>query len=69
MDNFTLTEEQKAKILPHIKASIKSAFLAGVEVGLAVAQNTENKIDDVVLPVLSGPANEMVDKLLEGIKL
>jgi len=43
--------------------------LAGVELGKAAAENSENKIDDIVVPVLSGPAEEYVGSLIAGIKL
>jgi hypothetical protein len=39
------------------------------EVALAVSANSENKIDDVVVPVLAGPAKQALIDLINGIKI
>lgn len=61
--------EQKAKIEVHIKAAAVSIVGALEEASLAVAQNSENKIDDVVVPVLAGPAKQALIDLINGLKL
>lgn len=66
---FELNEVQKAKIQPHIQQIVKSAFLAGVEYSKAIAENSENKIDDIVVPVLAGPAETYADQFAGSIKL
>lgn len=68
-NEFQLSEEQKAKIEPHLKAAVKSIFLAGIELGKAVAQNSENKLDDVLVPVVAQPLEQIVDGLIAKISI
>lgn len=68
-DELKLSPEQKAKIEPHLQQAAKSMFLAGLALGHAVAQNSENKVDDVLLPVLSQPLEQIIDGLISKIKI
>lgn len=67
--DLKLTDAQKLAIEPHVKAALKSMFLAGMELGKALAENSENKIDDVVIPVAQGPLEQIVDGVIAGMKL
>ncbi len=69
MEELKFSDEQKAKIEVHIKAALVAVVGALEEAALGLAANSENKIDDVVVPVLSGPAKEALVKLIQGIKL
>jgi len=66
---FELNDVQKAKIEPHVQQIVKSAFLAGAEYSKAVAENTENKIDDIIVPAAVGSAEQYADELAKKIKL
>jgi hypothetical protein len=67
--SLEFTPEQKAKIEVHAKAALVSMVGALEEVALAVSANSENKIDDVVVPVLAGPAKQALIDLINGIKI
>lgn len=66
---FELTEAQKAKVEPHVQQIVKSAFLAGAEYSKAVAENSENKIDDVVVPAAVANAEIYAEQISKKIKL
>lgn len=66
---FELNDAQKALIEPHVKQIIKSAFLAGVEYSKAVAANSENKIDDIVVPAVMANAEPFANELAAKVKL
>lgn len=63
------SEDQKAKIAVHVKAALVAVVAALNESALALAANSENKIDDIVVPVLSGPAQSALIDLINGLKL
>jgi hypothetical protein len=67
--SLEFTPEQKAKVEVHIKAACVSLISALEEASLAVAQNTENKIDDIVVPVLAPTAKQALIDLIGGLKL
>lgn len=69
MASVDLTEEQKADIAIDVKAALKSLTKASMKAANAVAKNSENKVDDVIVPLLSGPAEEAINNLIDGIKL
>lgn len=61
--------EQKAKIEVHVKNALVDIVEALNETALAASANSENKIDDLVVPVLSGPAKAALIDLIKGLKL
>lgn len=63
------TQEQKEGIEVHVKSACIEIANALEKVSLAVAANSENKVDDVVVPVLSGPAKVALVDLIKGMKL
>lgn len=66
---FDLSDAQKAKIEPHLQQIVKSAFLAGAEYSKALAENSVNKIDDVIVPAAIGSAEQYAEELAKKIKL
>lgn len=66
---FDLSDAQKAKIEPHLQQIVKSAFLAGAEYSKALAENSENKIDDVIVPAAIGSVEQYAEELAKKIKL
>lgn len=68
-DIFELNDVQKAKVEPHLKQIIKSAFLAGAEYSKAVAENSENKIDDIVVPAAVANAEQFAEEFAKKLKL
>ena len=69
MAEMQLNDEQKAKVEVHVKAACISLVNAFEEVSLALAVNSENKIDDVVVPVLAGPAKQALIDMIGKLKL
>lgn len=64
-----LTQEQKEGIEVHVKAACIEIAHAFEKIGLAIAANSENKVDDIIAPVLAGPAKAALIDLIKGIKL
>lgn len=64
-----LSDEQKLLIESDIKEAAKHIVKAIVKVSGALAVNSENKIDDLVLPVISPIAEESLINLIEKLKL
>jgi hypothetical protein len=64
-----LSVEQKALIEADIKEAAKHIVKALVKVSNALALNSENKIDDIVLPVVAPLAEEALINLIGKLKL
>lgn len=61
--------EQKARIEVPLKESLKKLGEAMIEVQKAVVENSANKIDDVIEPVVRPMAVEGLNKLIDSLKL
>lgn len=64
-----LSDEQKLAIELDVKEAAKHIVKAIVKVSGALAINSENKIDDLVLPVISPIAEEALINVIEKLKL
>lgn len=63
------TAEQKAAIEAPLKEALVK-LVEAVEIATkAAAENSSNKVDDVVVPALAPMAKAAVVKLVEGMKL
>ena len=69
MEELKLSDEQKVAIEADVKEAAKYIVKALVKVSGALAVNSENKIDDLVLPVVSPIAEEALISLIEKLKL
>lgn len=63
------TAEQKADIESDVKESLKYLAKALVKTAKYAAINSENKIDDVVVPVIAPTAEQSLVDLIGKLKL
>lgn len=63
------TAEQKAAIEVDVKESLKHLSKALVKTAGFLAANSENKIDDIVVPVLAPTAEQALIDLIGKMKL
>lgn len=63
------TPEQKAAIEVDVKESLKHLSKALVKTAGFLAANSENKIDDIVVPVLAPTAEQALIDLIGKMKL
>lgn len=63
------TAEQKAAIEIDVKESLKHLSKALVKTASFLAANSENKIDDIVVPVLAPTAEQALIDLIGKLKL
>lgn len=63
------TAEQKAAIEVDVKESLKHLSKALVKIAGFLAANSENKIDDIVVPVLAPTAEQALIDLIGKMKL
>ncbi len=63
------TAEQKAAIEVDVKESLKHLSKALVKTASFLAANSENKIDDIVVPVLAPTAEQALIDLIGKLKL
>lgn len=61
--------EEKLEMEKHLKVAMKEIVEALVLAGGYVAKKTENKIDDVAVPLAADPAKAALFKLIEEMKL
>lgn len=63
------TAEQKAAIEVDVKESFKHLTKALIKVAAALAANSENKLDDVIVPVIAPTAEQALIDLIGKLKL
>lgn len=63
------TDAQKAAIEVEVKEAAKHMVKATVLAANALAANSENKVDDIVVPVLSPMAEQALLELIGKLKL
>lgn len=63
------TAEQKAAIEVDVKEAFKHLTKALIKVAGALAANSENKLDDVVVPVIAPTAEQALIDLIGKLKL
>lgn len=68
-NELELKEEQKLAVAVELKEALKHIAKAMVLSAGFLAQNSENKIDDIVVPVLAPTAEAALLELIGKIKL
>lgn len=68
-NELVLSEVQKEAVSVELKEALKHIAKALVLSAGFLAQNSENKIDDVVVPVLAPTAEQALIELIGKIKL
>jgi hypothetical protein len=61
--------EDKAKMEVPLKAALKQLVDFAEVAGSIAAKNSENKIDDLIIPVLSPMAKDFLYKMIDSGKL
>lgn len=64
-----LSPEVKAEAEAKIKLVLNTIVELVEVIGMDVAKQSENKVDDVLVPVLSPLAKEALKSIIDGIKI